>query len=112
MTHPDGRQQRYWVSLERFMKERGKGVMIRRIPRKEYDDIAVPEEEAPEWQMEFIENLEDFNVAGLKIDDNDLEVEIVAEVRVKKNGKPVGTFPIKVDKESVAKAILKKLMRL
>ncbi len=112
-THANGVSQTYWVSLERFMKERNRGAMIQRIPRKEHKDVAVPEETAPEWEVEFIENLEDFNTAGLKIDDDEYVVELVAEVRIKKNGKNAGTIKIKeLDREKIAREVLKKLMQL
>ncbi len=111
LTHPNGTTQTYWVSLERFMKERERGTKIRRIPRKKHKDIKVPEQDAPDWMVEFIENLEDFNVAGLEVEKDKFEIELVAEVRVKKNGELVNTYPIRVKKEQVAREILKKLMR-
>ncbi len=112
-THPDGRQQRYWISLKKFMEDREKGIEMQRIPRKEHVDVAVPEKEAPIWEMEFIENLEDFNSAGLIIDNDKLEVEIVAEVHVIKNGKQIKTYKIKkLDREAIARTVLKKIMEL
>lgn len=113
MTHPDGRQQRYWISLERFMKERNRGIRVQRILRKEHKDVAAPKETAPEWESEFIENFEDFNTAGLKIDEDEYVVELVAEVRIKKNGKAAGSIKIKqLNREAIAREVLKKLMRL
>ena len=109
--HPDGRQQRYWVSLKRFMEERERGTKIQRIPRKQHKSVLVPEEKIPVWEMEFLENMEDFGVAGLEIKSDKFEVEIKAEVTVKKNGELVNTYPIKVKREAVAREILKKLMR-
>lgn len=111
-THPDGGQQRYWISLKRFMEDRGKGVMMQRIPRKEHTDIAVPDQLAPVWEMEFIENLEDFDSAGLEIDGNKYEVELKAYITVTKNDKNTKTYPLKLNKEEIARAVLKKLMRL
>jgi len=110
ITRPDGITQTYWVSLKRFMEERNKGTPIQRIPRKEHKDITVPEQVAPIWMQEFIENIEDFNVAGLTVKNDKYEVELVAEVRVKKNGKLIKTYPVKVNREKIARAILKKLM--
>lgn len=109
-THSDGSQQRYWISLKKFMRDREKGVVMQRIPRKEHEHITIPEQEAPVWMQEFIENIEDFNVAGLTVRKDKYEVELIAEVHVKKNGKLIKTYPIKVNKEMVARAILKKLM--
>lgn len=110
LTHPDGRSQTYWISLKRFMEEREKGTPIRRIPRKEYQSVLIPDKPAADYEIEFIENLVDFNVAGLEIKDNKFEVELIYEVRVKKNGKHVGTYPIKLGREEIAKAILKKIL--
>lgn len=110
-THPDGVTQTYWVSLKRFMEERKKGTPIQRIPRKKHKDITVPEQEAPVWMQEFIENLEDFNVAGLTVKKDKYEVELISKIEIKKNGVLIETYPIKVNKEKVARAILKKLMR-
>jgi len=112
ITKPDGSTQTYWVSLKRFILERNKGTPIQRMPRKTHKDVAVPEQKAPDWMMEFIENLEDFKVAGLKIDGNEYDVELIAEVRMKKNGKIVGTYPIQnINIEQIARAILQKLMK-
>lgn len=111
LTHPSGVTQTYWVSLKRFMEERNRGTPIQRIPREEHKDIIVPEQIAPVWQMEFEENMEDFGVAGLDIKKDRYEVELVSEVRVKKNGVLVDTYPVKVNRGKVARAILKKLMR-
>ena len=111
-THPDGRQQRYWISLKKFMEDRDAGVSMSRIPRKEHKDVAVPEQKAPDWTVEFIENLEDFKVAGLKIDGNEYDVELIAEVRIKKNGKVVAVHPVQnINIEEIARAILQKLMK-
>ena len=111
LTHgPTGIQQTYWISLKRFMEERMRGTPIQRIPRKEHTDIIVPKQIAPEWMVEFIENLEDFGVAGLDVKQNKYEVELVTELHVKKNGKLIKTYPVKVNREMVARAILKKLM--
>jgi len=113
ITHPNGVSQTYWVSLKRFMEERNKGTPIQRIPRKKHKDVAVPEQKAPDWMMEFIENLEDFKVAGLKIDGNEYDVELIAEVRIKKNGKVVAVHPVQnINIEEIARAILKKLMKV
>ncbi len=109
-THPNGVTQTYWVSLKRFMEERQRGIPIQRIPREKHVDVFAPEQEAPIWMMEFIENLEDFNVAGLTVKKDKYEVELVTEVRVKKNGELINTYPVKVNKKKVARAILKKLM--
>ena len=109
-THPNGVTQTYWVSLKRFMEERNKGTPIQRIPRKEHKNIMVPEQEAPVWMQEFIENLEDFNIAGLTVKQDKFEVELITEIHVKKNGTLVKTYPVKVNKEMIARAILKKLM--
>lgn len=94
------------------MEDRGKGVMMQRIPRKEHTDIAVPDQLAPEWMVEFIENVEDFNSAGLEIDGNKYEVELKAYITVTKNDKNTKTYPLKLNKEEIARAVLKKLMRL
>ena len=111
LTHgPTGIQQTYWVSLKRFMEERQRGTPIQRIPRKEHRDITVPEQVAPVWMQEFIENIEDFGVAGLTVKQDKFEVELITEIHVKKNGKLVNTYPVKVNKEMIARAILKKLM--
>lgn len=112
LTHgPTGIQQTYWISLKRFMEERQRGTPIQRIPREKHIDVFDPEQEAPTWMMEFIENLADFNVAGLIVKEDRYEVELVSEVHVKKNGVLIDTYPVKVNKERVARAILKKLMR-
>jgi len=110
MTHPDGTTQTYWMSLKRFMDERNKGMRVKRIPRQEHKSVKVPKAPAMEYEMEFIENLEDFGVAGLAVGKDKYEVELVTEARVKKNGKPLKTYPIKVNKQQVARALLVKLM--
>lgn len=109
-THPDGRQQRYWISLRKFMEDRNRGVSIQRIPREEHKDIMVPEQKAPVWQMEFEENFMDFGVAGLEIGKDKYEVELISKIEIKKNGKLVHTYPVKVNRKTIARAILKKLM--
>lgn len=110
ITKATGETQTYWISLKRFMEERERGTKIQRIPRKQHRSVVTPEEKIPVWEMEFIENMEDFGTAGLEIGSNKFEVEIIANVTVKKNGKLAGTYPIKVKKEQVAREILKKLM--
>jgi len=109
-THPDGTTQRYWISLEKFMEERNKGVKLKRIPRKDYMSVRVPTEPASEYEVEFIENLVDFNVAGLEVDENKFEVELIAEVRIKKNGESLTTLPLKVNKETIARAVLARIL--
>ena len=108
-THADGTQQRYWISLRKFMDDRERGVMMQRIPREEHTDITMPEQKAPVYQMEFIENIMDFGVAGLEFKKDKYEVELVAKVEIKKNGKLIRTYPVKVNRKIIARAILKKI---
>jgi len=108
--HPDGTTQTYWISLEKFMEERNKGVKLKRIPRKDYMSVRVPAEPASEYEVEFIENLVDFDVAGLEVDKDKFEVELVAEVRIKKNGESLTTLPLKVNKEQIARAVLARIL--
>jgi len=109
-THPDGKTQTYWISLEKFMEERNRGVKLQRIPRKDYMSVKVPEEPASQYEVEFIENIVDFDVAGLDIDKDRFEVELIAEVKVKKNGKHIATYPLKLDKEQIARAVLQNIL--
>jgi hypothetical protein len=110
LTHPDGKTQTYWISLKRFMEERAKGTPIRRIQRTDYTSPTLPGQQPALWETDFIENLQDFNTAGLKIDDDEYIVEIISEVRVKKNGKSFATYPLKNDKMKIARGIIEKLM--
>jgi len=110
MTHPDGSTQTYWMSLKKFMDERNKGMRVQRIPRQEHKSVKVPKAPALEYEMEFIENIEDFGVAGLAVGKDEYEVELKTEVIIKKNGKEFKTYPIKVNKQQVARAVLAKLM--
>ena len=110
LTKPDGTQQRYWTTLENFMRAREKGRDVQRIPRKEHKSIRVPDQTAPIHEMEFIENIMDFNVAGLEIGEDKFEAELICEVQLKKNGKLISTYPVKVNKEKIARAILSKIM--
>ena len=109
-THADGTQQRYWISLRKFMDDRERGVMMQRIPRETHTDVTVPEQEAPVYQMEFIENMIDFGVAGLEFKKDKYEAELIAKVEIKKNGKLIRTYPVKVSREMIARAILKKVL--
>ncbi len=110
LTHPDGTTQTYWMSLKKFMEERNKGMKVKRIPKQEHKSIVLPGQEATEYEIEFIENIMDFDVAGLQIQNDKYEVEVIAKVNIKKNGKPFQTYPIKVNKEQVARAVLAKIM--
>ena len=109
-THADGFTQTYWISLEKFMQERNRGIKLKRIPRKDYMSVKVPEEPASEYEVEFIENLMDFNVAGLEIEDDKFEVELIAEVRIKKNDELTAIYPLKLNKETIARAVLQKIL--
>jgi len=109
-THPDGTTQTYWISLEKFMEERNRGIKLQRIPRKDYMSVKVPDEPASEYEVEFIENIEDFGVAGLEFEKNKFEVELIAEVRIKKNGKLISTLPLKLNKEQIARAVLQRIL--
>lgn len=110
LTKKDGTQQTYWTTLENFMKARERGMPIQRIPRKEHKSVRTPDEKAPVYEMEFIENLMDFNVAALEIGEDKFEAELICEVRLKKNGKHITTYPVKVNKEKIARAVLSKIM--
>lgn len=92
------------------MEERNKGIPIQRIPREIHDSVIMPEEDAKEFEMEFIENFMDFGVAGLKIGEDTYESELIAKVEIKKNGKLIHTYPVKVNKKTVARAIIGKIM--
>jgi hypothetical protein len=111
-THPDGSTQTYWMSLKKFMEEREKGAKVARIPRQEHKSVVVPKAPAKEWEMEFIENIEDFGTAGLSLGNDKYEVELVTEARVKKNGKLIKTYPIKVNRGQVARAVINKLIEM
>ena len=110
ITKQDGSTQRYWVSLENFMKMREKGYNLKRIPRKEHKSLRVPEENASDYEIEAIENIMDFDITGLEIGEDKFEIELIHEVRVKKNGKYIKTYPIKVNKEKIAREILSKII--
>lgn len=108
--HPDGTTQTYWISLEKFMEERNKGAKLKRIPRKDYMSVKVPAEPASEYEVEFIENIIDFDVAGLEVKNDKFEVELVTEVRIKKNGELIETLPLKLNKETIARAVLARIL--
>ena len=110
LTHPDGRAQTYWISLTRFMEERKKGTPIKRIQRDEYTSVTLPGQKPAEWEIDFIENLQDFKTAGLKVGDDEYEVEVISEVRVKKNGKSMKTHQLKIDGSKIARGILAKIL--
>lgn len=112
LTKPDGTQQRYWTTLENFMKSRDKGMKIKRIPRKKHESVRHPKEPAEDYEMEFIENFMDFGEAGLKIAEDMFTAELNATVTIKKNGNVVNTYNVKIDKENLARAILEKIMGL
>jgi len=109
-THPNGVTQTYWVSLKRFMEERNKGTPIQRIPREKHRSVIMPSEDAKDFESEFIENFIDFGVAGLEIKENKYEAELIAKVEIKKNGRLVKIYPIKVDRKKIARAIIGKIM--
>lgn len=93
------------------MEEREKkGIKVQRIPRKEHKNIKVPTKEAEPYEYEFIENIEDFGVSALEIGKDKYTVKLVAEVTVEKNGKHIKTYPLKVNKERIAREILAKLL--
>lgn len=110
LTHPDGTQQTYWMSLKRFMEERNKGMNVKRIPRQEHTSVRSPKKPAETYEMEFIENIIDFGVAGLEVGKDRYEAELVCKVNIKKNGKHIKTYPVKINREQVARAILAKLL--
>jgi len=110
ITHPDGTSQTYWISLKRFMEERNKGTNMQRIPSKKHESVIDPGKEAEPYESEFIENFAQFKRAGLKIKDDTYEIEMVAEVKITKNGKVISTLPLKLDKEQIARESLKKIM--
>lgn len=111
-THEDGTQQRYWVSLKKFMEEQEKGYKVKRIPRQEHTSVVVPKEPAKEWEVDFIENLEDFGVAGLSLNNDKYEAELITKVQVRKNGKLIRTYPVKVNRGLIAREIINKLIEM
>jgi hypothetical protein len=110
ITYHDGITQTYWMSLKNFMEMREKGMDIKRIPREEHTSVVLPGQPAASWESEFVENFEDFDTAGLQIHEDKYEVELVNEVRVKKNGKPFHTYKLKTDKNQIARGIIKKII--
>jgi len=111
-THPDGSTQTYWLSLEKFLEQQEKGYAVKRIPRQEHESVVVPKGPAKEWEVDFIENFEDFGVAGLSLHKDKYEVELVAKVQVKRNGKLIKSYPVKVNRGQVAREIINKLIEM
>ncbi len=111
LTHgPTGVSQTYWISLKRFMEERAKGTPIQRMQRTEYDSVVLPGQKPAIWETDFLENLQDFDGAGLKIGEDEYKVEIISEVRITKNGKLFDTYKLKTDKLKIARGIIKKIL--
>lgn len=106
----DGTEQVYWISLVRFMELRNKGYKIRRIPRKDYQSVRAPGKAAPDYEMEFIENIIDFGLSGLKFGEDVYSAEVVAKVEIKKNDVLLETFNIVINKEKLAREILEKII--
>jgi hypothetical protein len=100
------------MSLAKFMEQQEKGYKVKRIPREEHKSVVVPNEPAKEWEMEFIENFEDFGIAGLSLHKDKYEVELISKVQVKKNGKLIKSYPVKVNRGQIARAIINKLIEM
>lgn len=110
ITHPNGVQQTYWISLKKFMEEQEKGTKIKRIPQKEHKSVINPGKTAKTYEEEFIENFIQFDKAGIKVGNNEYTTELVSKVIVKKNGKKIDTLVVRIDKEKLARELLENLL--
>jgi hypothetical protein len=109
LTKKDGSTQHYWVSLERFLDMKEKGMDVKPLSKTTRRTITgkIP----IDYEIDFINNFVEFGGAGLKIGENTYKAELIAEVKITKNDKPIRMLKLNVNREKLARIILEFLLK-